>query len=82
MASQQHFNAGETHAQSQMKTEQTMNSAKDSTNAAADKTASAAQSAKESAQDSNSGFLQQTGEQVMNMAQGAMDSVKSAINKE
>lgn len=24
----------------------------------------------------------QTGEQVMNMAQGAMDSVKSAINKE
>lgn len=43
----------------QMKTEQTMNSAKDSTNAAADKTASAAQSAKESAQDSNSGFLQQ-----------------------
>merc|ERR1712137_941668 len=54
----------------------------DTANAARNKTADATQSTKESAQqgkDQSAGFLQQTGEQVKNMAQGAVGNVKSTL---
>ncbi|KAI3832266.1 hypothetical protein MKX03_011981 [Papaver bracteatum] len=82
MSSNQSFNAGATKGHAQAKTQEWVESAKDTAQSARDKTADAAQSASDSAQQKReeaSGFLQQTGEQVINMAQGAMDSVKSTL---
>uniref|UniRef100_A0A2N9IDF2 Beta-amylase n=1 Tax=Fagus sylvatica TaxID=28930 RepID=A0A2N9IDF2_FAGSY len=75
-SAKQDFNAGQSHGQGQAKTEEWIASTKDTANAARNKTASAAQSVEESAQqgrDQSAGFIQQTGEQVENMAQGAVD---------
>ncbi|KAL3506293.1 hypothetical protein ACH5RR_031675 [Cinchona calisaya] len=65
------FNAGQTHGKTQAKTEQWVESCKDSANTAHDKAAHAA--------DQSAGFLQQTGEQVKSMAQGAIDGVKNTL---
>ncbi|KAM6565548.1 hypothetical protein CsatA_024676 [Cannabis sativa] len=61
-------------------------SATDSANETKDKTTDAAHSATDSATDSiqhgkdqSAGFLQQTGEQMMSMTQGAMETVKSTL---
>ena len=81
-SAKQDFNAGQSHGQGQAKTEEWIASTKDTANAARNKTASAAQSVEESAQqgrDQSAGFIQQTGEQVENMAQGAVDSVKNTL---
>ncbi|KAF9609808.1 hypothetical protein IFM89_018662 [Coptis chinensis] len=78
MSSQQTFRAGETQGQGRRLDQST----KDTANAAQDKACNAAQSAKESGQQGQehaAGFIQQTGEQVMNMAHGAMDSVKTTL---
>ncbi|KAI3927641.1 hypothetical protein MKW92_045048 [Papaver armeniacum] len=82
MSSNQSFNAGATKGHAQAKTQEWVESAKGTAQSARDKTADAAQSASDSAQlkkEEASGFLQQTGEQVINMAQGAMDSVKGTL---
>ncbi|KAM1380688.1 hypothetical protein ACFX2I_022386 [Malus domestica] len=79
---QQSFNAGQSQGQGQAKAEEWMQSTQETAHEARNATADAAESAKESAQhgkDQSAGFLQQTGEQVMNMAHGAMDSVKSTL---
>merc|ERR1711924_387471 len=81
-SAKQNYKSGQAHGQGQAKTEEWVQSTKDTANATKDKTASAAQSAQESAQhgkDQSAGFLQQTGEQVKNMAQNAVDSVKNTI---
>ncbi|KAM3345043.1 late embryogeneis abundant protein 1-like [Capsicum galapagoense] len=82
MASNQ-FNAGESHGQAQANTEQWMDSAKGMANTAVDKAENAAQRASETADqqntDQNAGFLQQKGEQMMHMAQGAIDGVKNSL---
>ncbi|OVA02274.1 hypothetical protein BVC80_9099g69 [Macleaya cordata] len=80
--SQQMFNAGATKGHAQAKTDEWTQSAKDTANAARDKTADIAQSTADTAHQKHeeaSGFIQQTGEQVMNMAQGAVDSVKNTL---
>ncbi|KAF9610034.1 hypothetical protein IFM89_019762 [Coptis chinensis] len=82
MSSQQTFRAGETQGNAEAKAEDWIQSTKDTANAAQDKACNAAQSAKESGQQGQehaAGFIQQTGEQVMNMAHGAMDSVKTTL---
>ncbi|KAF3791943.1 Late embryogenesis abundant protein [Nymphaea thermarum] len=59
-----------------------MQAAKDAANSAADKCCSAAESGKSAASDcknQTSGFLQQTGEQAMSMAQGAAEAVKNTL---
>ncbi|XP_059317828.1 late embryogenesis abundant protein 1-like [Lycium barbarum] len=75
--------AGEYHGQAQAKTEQMADSAKSTAHSMADKAENATQSAQESVQQNkdqnNPGFLQQTGEQVINMAQGAVDGVKNTL---
>ncbi|KAJ8530687.1 hypothetical protein K7X08_023568 [Anisodus acutangulus] len=75
--------AGESHGQAQAKTEQMAESAKSTAHSMVDKAENATQSAQESAQQNkdqqNPGFLQQTGEQVINMAQGAVDGVKNTL---
>uniref|UniRef100_A0A7N0V5V3 Uncharacterized protein n=1 Tax=Kalanchoe fedtschenkoi TaxID=63787 RepID=A0A7N0V5V3_KALFE len=79
---QQQMSAGRAHGQAQSKTEDLIHSAKDSTNSARDMTAGAPQSAKESAQqgkEQSAGFLHQTGEQMVNMAQGAVDTMKNTL---
>ncbi|CAB4292497.1 unnamed protein product [Prunus armeniaca] len=79
---QQPLNAGQAQGQGQAKAEELMQSTQDTANQAKNMTSDAAQSAKQSAQhgkDQSAGFIQQTGEQVMNMAHGAMDSVKSTL---
>ncbi|EFH59773.1 hypothetical protein ARALYDRAFT_898993 [Arabidopsis lyrata subsp. lyrata] len=84
---QQAYNAGQTKGQAhiwplQEKAEQWTESAKETAHSARDKTANAAQSTKESAQHGQqqaSGFIQQTGESVKNMAQGAVDGVKNTL---
>lgn len=80
---QQQFRAGETKGDAQAKTEHGIKSAKDTANAACDKTAQAAHSTQQSAHESGQpgGFLEQTGDKIMNAAQGAVDSIKNAINK-
>ncbi|ERN15862.1 hypothetical protein AMTRI_Chr07g76660 [Amborella trichopoda] len=80
--SQQLYKAGEARGHAQAKTDEWIQSAKDTANAAKDKTCDAAESARDSAQqskDETSNFFAQTGEQMMNMAQGAVDSVKSTL---
>ncbi|XP_018807593.2 late embryogenesis abundant protein 1-like isoform X1 [Juglans regia] len=79
---EQHFKAGESHGQGQATAEEWMQSTKDAANATKDKTADATQSATESAQhgkDKSASFIQQKGEQMKHMAQGAVDSVKSTL---
>ncbi|KAH0867916.1 hypothetical protein HID58_074938 [Brassica napus] len=86
---QQSYNAGQTRGQANVslipfleKAEQWTESAKETAHNACDKTANAAQSTKESAQHGQqqaSGFIQQTGESVKNMAQGAVDGVKNTL---
>nr|DAD20110.1 TPA_asm: hypothetical protein HUJ06_021573 [Nelumbo nucifera] len=77
--STQMFRAGETHGHAQAKTEECIQSAKDTASTACDKTENAAQSTRDSAQQQDSGFLQQTGEKIADMAQGAVDSVKNTL---
>ncbi|XP_019244773.1 PREDICTED: late embryogenesis abundant protein 1-like [Nicotiana attenuata] len=77
MASAQ-FNVDQSHDQAEAKTEQWTESANSSVNKIED----AIQRARESAQqkrEQNSGFLHQTGEQMMHMAQGAVDGVKNTL---
>ncbi|CAN4095885.1 unnamed protein product [Withania somnifera] len=81
MASAQ-LNAGESHGQAQANTEQWIDSAKNKANSAVDQAENAAQRASESGQpnkDQNSGFLRQKGEQMMHVAQGAIDGVKNTL---
>ncbi|PIN14468.1 Malate dehydrogenase (decarboxylating) [Handroanthus impetiginosus] len=76
------FNAGQTHGETQAKTEQWVDSAKNTANKAHDKACEAAGKTQEQAQRSkeeSAGFLQQTGEQVVHMAQGAIDGVKNTL---
>ncbi|KAL3628059.1 hypothetical protein CASFOL_028161 [Castilleja foliolosa] len=76
------FNAGQSHGQAQGKTEQWVESAKSTANQAHDKACEAAGKSQEQAhrsKDETTGFLQQTGEQVANMAQGAIDGVKNTL---
>ncbi|KAF3457486.1 hypothetical protein FNV43_RR02144 [Rhamnella rubrinervis] len=66
----------------EQKTEEWIQSTKETANAAKDRAANATQSASQSAEqkkDEAAGFLQQTGEQVKNMAQGAVDTVKNTL---
>ncbi|XP_042515897.1 late embryogenesis abundant protein 1-like [Macadamia integrifolia] len=82
MDSQQQFRAGESRGQGQAMTEDWLQSAKDTTNAARDKVSDVTHHTSNSAQqhkDESAGFLHQKGEQMMNMAQGAVDSVKSTL---
>ncbi|XP_043705579.1 late embryogenesis abundant protein 7-like [Telopea speciosissima] len=77
-SSQQQFRAGEGHAM----TEDWLQSAKDTTTAARDNVANTAQNTMDSAQqkkDESANFFQQTGEQMMNMAHGAVDTVKNTL---
>ncbi|KAL6535164.1 hypothetical protein OROMI_026538 [Orobanche minor] len=76
------FNAGQTHGQTQGKTEEWIESAKSTASAAHDKACDAAGKTQEETQRSkeeNVGFLQQTGEQMAHMAQGAIDGVKNTL---
>ncbi|XP_062105076.1 late embryogenesis abundant protein 2 [Humulus lupulus] len=72
----------ETQAKAEAKTEELSQCAKDSATEAKDRTADAAHSATDSVQhgkDQSAGFLQQTGEQMKSMTQGAVDTVKSTL---
>ncbi|KAK2993358.1 hypothetical protein RJ640_007625 [Escallonia rubra] len=76
------FNAGQSRGGAQAKTEDWMESAKNTANAAHDKAADAANCTSGQAQqhkDESAGFLQQTGEQMVHMAQGAIDGVKNTL---
>ncbi|GFY82814.1 Late embryogenesis abundant protein [Actinidia chinensis var. chinensis] len=72
------FNAGQTKGQAQAKTEEWVQSAQNTANKACDKMADSRESA-EHGKEEAAGFLQQTGEQVMHMAQGAIDGVKNTL---
>ncbi|XP_043725792.1 late embryogenesis abundant protein 7-like [Telopea speciosissima] len=77
-SSKQQFRAGEGHAL----TEDWLQSAKDTTTGARDNVANAAQTTMDTAQqrqDETANFFQQTGEQMMNMAHGAVDTVKNTL---
>ena len=77
------FNAGQTKGQAQAKTEDWVESAKSTASAAHDKACDAAGKSHGQAQmkkEENAGFLQQTGEQMVNMAQGVVDGAKNALN--
>ena len=77
-SAQQNFNAG----QNQAKAEDWMQSTKESASAAADRAHAAANTTGQTAEQNKeeaAGFLSQTGEQVKNMAQGAVDSVKHTL---
>ncbi|KAI3983173.1 hypothetical protein MKX01_039664 [Papaver californicum] len=80
--SSQNFNAGQARGHAQAKTQEWVESAKDTAQSARDKTADATNATSDSCQQKKeeaSGFLQQTGEQVMNMAHGAMEGVKNTL---
>ncbi|CAN6464756.1 unnamed protein product [Victoria cruziana] len=80
--SRQMFRAGQAKGQAEEKTEQWIDSAKDTAHAAGEKACEAAQSAADSAehcQQQAPSFLQQTGEQIKNMAHGAAESVKQTL---
>ncbi|KAK1309246.1 hypothetical protein QJS10_CPA09g01941 [Acorus calamus] len=82
MSTTQQFKAGEARGRGAENANQMMESVKDKAQTARDKTCDAARSTHDSAQQGTekaTGFLQQTGEQVMNMAQGAVDSVKNTL---
>ncbi|KZV13940.1 late embryogenesis abundant protein 1-like [Dorcoceras hygrometricum] len=76
------FNAGQARGQAQAKTEEWVESAKDTASKAHDKVCETAGQTQQQAQrskDENANFLQQTGEQVVHMAQGAIDGVKNTL---
>ncbi|KZV15261.1 hypothetical protein F511_27543 [Dorcoceras hygrometricum] len=76
------FNAGQARGQTQAKTEEWVESAKDTASKAHDKVCETAGQTQQQAQrskDENANFLQQTGEQVVHMAQGAIDGVKNTL---
>ncbi|RAL54505.1 unnamed protein product [Cuscuta campestris] len=79
------FNAGQSRGGTQAKTEQFVDSAKSTADSAVHKAENAAGNAQQSAQQRReeqggaAGFLQQTGEQVINAAQGAIDGVKNTL---
>ncbi|XP_051133266.1 late embryogenesis abundant protein D-7 [Andrographis paniculata] len=76
------FNAGQSQAQSQAKTEQWVDSAKSTAEQAHDKAHHAVGHSDQHTQqtkEENAGILQQTGEQVAHMAQGAIDGVKNTL---
>ncbi|MCL7037439.1 hypothetical protein MKW94_021098 [Papaver nudicaule] len=81
--SSQNFNAGQAKAMHRFaKAQEWVESAKDTTQSARDKTADADNATSDSCQQKKeeaAGFLQQTGEQVMNMAHGAMEGVKNTL---
>ncbi|MCL7050329.1 hypothetical protein MKW94_026071 [Papaver nudicaule] len=82
MSANQSFNAGATKGHAQAKTQEWVESAKDTAQTARDHVADAANSTSDSAQQKKeeaSGFLQQTGEQMMNMAHGAAETVKNTL---
>ncbi|PSR98347.1 Late embryogenesis abundant protein [Actinidia chinensis var. chinensis] len=84
------FNAGQTHGQAKAKTEEWVQSAQNTANKACDKMADSRESAQQGKEEA-AGFLQQvltlpisantyiTGEQMMHMAQGAIDGVKNTL---
>ncbi|KAK7344550.1 hypothetical protein VNO77_14287 [Canavalia gladiata] len=81
-SAQQNFSAGQAQGQTQIKAEDCIQSTKESACAAADKAQTAANTSGQTAQENKeeaAGFLQQTGEQVKTMAQGAVDSVKHTL---
>ncbi|PIM98990.1 Malate dehydrogenase (decarboxylating) [Handroanthus impetiginosus] len=76
------FNVGQGHGQAEAKTQQWIDSAKSTAESAHDKACNAAGKTQEEAQRSkeeSAGFLQQTGEQMVHMAQGAIDGVKNTL---
>ncbi|KAK7290425.1 hypothetical protein RIF29_04843 [Crotalaria pallida] len=82
MSQQQSFNAGQTHGQTQAKAEDFIQSTKETASAAANRAHAAANTTGQTAQQNKeeaAGFLQQTGEQVKTMAQGAVDTVKHTL---
>ncbi|XP_039128345.1 late embryogenesis abundant protein 7-like [Dioscorea cayenensis subsp. rotundata] len=72
----QTFNAGKAHGEGQAKGEQWVQSAKDTAHSI--QNSDTAQQMRES-KDQAAGFLQQTGEHVMQMAHDAADAVKNAV---
>ncbi|KAI3518487.1 hypothetical protein L2E82_35057 [Cichorium intybus] len=76
------MSAGEAYGHAEAKAENAAGAAKDTVNKAQDKAADAASDASGQAQlkkEEASSVLQQTGEQVANMAQGAYDGVKNTL---
>ncbi|XP_042506693.1 late embryogenesis abundant protein 7-like [Macadamia integrifolia] len=77
-SSKQQFRAGE----GQAMTEDWLQSAKDTTTGARDNVANTAQTTMDAAQqrkDETASFFQQTGDQMKNMAHGAVDTMKNTI---
>lgn len=72
---QQQFNAGHARGEGAAKADQLLGSASDSLQASRSDTSQSAEEAKEQA----AGFLQQTGAQVKQMAQGAVETVKNTF---
>ncbi|XP_052191404.1 late embryogenesis abundant protein 1 [Diospyros lotus] len=72
------LNAGQTRSEAQAKTEELVNTAQNTADKACDKMADSSEEAQRGKEQSAS-FLQQTGEQVMSMAQGAIDGVKNTL---
>ncbi|XP_057498464.1 late embryogenesis abundant protein 1-like [Actinidia eriantha] len=72
------WNAGQAHGEAQAKTEEWVKSAQNTANKACDKMADSRASAQHGKEQS-AGFIQQTGEQVIHMAQGAIDGVKNTL---
>ncbi|KAL7219998.1 hypothetical protein ACSBR2_012955 [Camellia fascicularis] len=72
------LNAGQTHGQAQAKTEEWVQSAQNTANKTCDKMADSKESAQHGKEES-AGFLQQTGEKMANMAQGAIDGMKNTL---
>ncbi|XP_052206916.1 late embryogenesis abundant protein 1-like [Diospyros lotus] len=72
------FSAGQTHGQARAKTEDLVQSAQSTANAASEKLADSGDSAQQHKEEA-AGFIQQTGEQVVQMAQGAIDGVKNTL---
>ncbi|XP_010936077.1 uncharacterized protein [Elaeis guineensis] len=76
-STQQTFSSGKARGEGQAKADQMLQSAKDTAHSITGGASDTRQSAQENTEQA-AGFLQQTGEQVRQMAQGAMDAVKNA----
>ncbi|XP_008796404.1 late embryogenesis abundant protein 1-like [Phoenix dactylifera] len=76
-STQQTFRGGKAHGEGQAKADQMIQSAKDTAHSITGGSSDTRQCAQENKEQA-AGFLQQTGEQVKQMAQGAMDAVKNA----
>ncbi|KAH7859158.1 hypothetical protein Vadar_032320 [Vaccinium darrowii] len=70
--------AGQAHGQAKAKTQEWVQTAQSTANKACDKTANTKEEAQQGKEQS-AGIIQQTGEQVMNIAQGAIDGVKNTL---